>query len=101
LHRQRRKSTDNTDLTDPGQCARAGLQPNIDPSNATAPFVPALFPYDLSRGGIFSPYHATANINQFAAYLNDSITAGRFVFTLGFRFDTMTVSSRKPAPSPA
>jgi len=94
-------SSDNTDLTDPGQCAKAGLQPNIDSNpNATAPFVPALLPYDLSRGGNLFAFHDTSNINQFAAYVNDTLTAGRFVFTLGFRFDHYDGLIAKTSPQP-
>jgi len=32
-------------------------------------------------------FHATHNINQFAAYAQDSVTAGNFAFDIGFRLD--------------
>ena len=45
-----------------------------------APFSPALLPYDLSRGGSPFIFHATGNINQYAFYAQDAITAGNFLF---------------------
>ncbi|MGI8958336.1 MAG: hypothetical protein ACR2IV_00965 [Bryobacteraceae bacterium] len=75
-------------LTSPGQCAAAGFQPNThDNLNATTPFSPGVLPFDLTRGGHPLAFHAAANINQYAFYGQDEITAGNFVFTVGFRFD--------------
>jgi hypothetical protein len=67
-------------LTDPANCAQAGLTPNPNLS-------PGLVPFDLTRGGQLFAFHAARNIDQFAAYAQDSITAGRFVFNVGFRAD--------------
>ena len=67
-------------LINPNGCARLGLIPNPD-------LQPGLVPYDLTRGGSPFAFHATKNINQFAAYAQDSITAGNFLFNLGFRVD--------------
>ena len=80
--------SDNTNLTDPRQCARARLQPNVaENPNATAPFAPGLLPFDLTRGGGLFNFHATSNINQYAFYVQDAITAGNFLFNLGLRGD--------------
>jgi hypothetical protein len=67
-------------LINPNGCARLGLIANPD-------LQPGLIPYDLTRGGSLFSFHATKNINQFAAYAQDSITAGNFLFNLGFRVD--------------
>jgi hypothetical protein len=67
-------------LINPSGCARLGLVANPD-------LLTGLVPYDLSRGGRLFSFHGTHNINQFAAYAQDSITAGNFLFNLGFRVD--------------
>lgn len=75
-------------LTNPSQCAAAGYQPNTAGNpNAAAPFSPSLLAYDLSRGGSLFGFHGTANINQYAFYVQDSIAAGNFLFGLGLRGD--------------
>ena len=79
-------SSDNPLLTDPAQCAKAHLQPNTaDNPNAVTPFAPGLLPFDLTRGGSLFNFHAANNINQYAFYLQDAITAGNFLFNLGLR----------------
>ncbi len=67
-------------VTDPANCASSGLLANPNLS-------PGLVPFDLTRGGRLFAFHASQNINQFAAYIQDSITAGHFVFNIGFRAD--------------
>jgi outer membrane receptor for Fe3+-dicitrate len=67
-------------VTDPANCGRSGLLANPNLS-------PGLVPFDLTRGGRLFAFHASQNINQFAAYIQDSITAGHFVFNIGFRAD--------------
>jgi hypothetical protein len=67
-------------LTNPAQCGTAGLAANPD-------FSVGLLPYDLTRGGRLFQFHATNNINQFAAYVQDAITEGNFLFSVGFRAD--------------
>src|SRR5450432_1197070 len=67
-------------LTDPGNCAKAGLSVNDG-------FSPGLLPFDLTRGGSLFAFHATRNINQFAVYAQDAITAGNFLFNLGLRLE--------------
>jgi hypothetical protein len=48
---------------------------------------PSLAPYDLVNGGQLFQFHSTGNINQYAGYAQDAITAGNFLVSLGLRFD--------------
>jgi hypothetical protein len=91
----------NPSPVDPAQCAGAGYQPNIA-SNALAltPFSPGLLPFDLTRNGHLFAFHATANINQFAGYAEDSITEGAFTFNIGFRLDRYDGLTSKFGPQP-
>jgi len=80
-----------------------GLQPNIDPiHNAAAPFVPALLPYDLSRGGNLFAFHAppisissppTLTIYAHRGPLRNSLSV--------FASTITTVDRRKTSRSPA
>jgi hypothetical protein len=92
----------DTTLTSPGQCAGAGFEPATadNPDLAGNPFSPGLLPYDLTRGGSLFNFHASANINQYAFYVMDAITAGHFLFNVGFRFDRYDglVSATSPEP---
>jgi hypothetical protein len=89
-------------LTNPNQCAAIGFQPNIasNPNVTGAPFSPALLPFDLSRGGRLFTFHDTANINQYAFYVQDGITEGNFQFTVGFRIDHYDGLVSKTGPEP-
>ncbi len=94
-------SVGDPNLIDPTQCSKAGFQPNTaDNPNAIAPFSAGLLPYDLTRNGALFAYHATANINQFAFYAQDAITAGHFLFTVGFRLDSYHGLVTKTEPEP-
>ena len=76
-------------LLNPDNCAKAGLIPNDNLSVG-------LVPFDLTRGGSLFAFHATHNINQYAFYVADTITAGRFSFNLGLRedvYDGLTTDS--------
>jgi hypothetical protein len=91
----------DTTLTAPEQCAAAGFQPNTaDNPNASVPFAPGLFPYDLTRGGSLFAFHATGNINQYAFYIQDEIRLGNLILTPGFRFDEYDGLVTKPGPQP-
>ncbi len=88
-------------LTSPSQCAAGGYQQNTaDNPNATAPFSPVFLNYDLSRGGSLFVYHSTANINQYAGYITDTITKGNLTFNFGLRFDRYNglVTATSPQP---
>jgi hypothetical protein len=86
-------SAGSLNVTNPNLCANLGLTPN--PNLQTS-----LIPYDLSRGGTPFTYHATGNINQYAFYAEDAITAGHFLFTVGFRFDRYDGLSTANGPQP-
>ena len=48
---------------------------------------PGIVPYDLTRGGAPFNFHATHNINEYAFYLQDTITLGHLTINAGFRDD--------------
>jgi hypothetical protein len=89
-------------LTDPGQCAGAGFEPNTadNPDLVGSPFSPTLFLYDLTRGGRQFAFHGTQNINQYAFYAQDEINFGNFQFNVGFRLDRYDGIVSKTSPQP-
>jgi hypothetical protein len=88
-------------LTDPTQCPKLGLQPNTSNNPAsTVPFSPGLLPFDLTRGGSLFAFHDAANINQFACYGQDDITAGYFLFKIGVRVERYAGLVTKTSPEP-
>ncbi len=88
-------------LTNPSQCAGAGFQPNTaDNPNASSPFSPSLLLYDLTRGGTQFAFHRAANINQYAFYAQDAITAGNFLINVGFRLDRYDGLTSRTGPEP-
>ncbi|HVO98809.1 MAG TPA: TonB-dependent receptor [Bryobacteraceae bacterium] len=88
-------------LTSPSQCAAFGYQQNIASNpNAATPFSPGLLPYDLTRKGQLFAFHATANINQYAGYAQDSMTFGNLTLNLGFRADQYSGLVSKSGPQP-
>ena len=79
----------------------AGFQPNIAVNpNARRRFRAGLLPFDLTRGGSLFAFHGTANINQYAFYVQDAITAGHFLFNVGFRLDRYDGLISKTGPEP-
>ncbi len=89
-------------LISTGQCATAGYEPAMadNPDLVGAPFSPSLLPYDLSRNGRPFSFHATANINQSAFYIQDGIKMGNFQFNIGFRLDHYDGLVSKTGPEP-
>ena len=89
-------------LVSPTQCAAAGFEPNIgtNPDVTGSVFSAGLLPFDLTRAGRLFAFHDAAAINQYAFYVQDSITAGRFVFNLGFRLDHYDGLIAKSGPEP-
>jgi Carboxypeptidase regulatory-like domain len=91
---------DSTAVTDPSQCAARGFQPNTAANpNASAPFVPLLGCFDLTRSnpsrndgcasaqsGLFG-FHGHADIREAAMYVQDQITMGNWSLNLGIRGD--------------
>ncbi len=67
-------------ILNPDACGSINLFPNPN-------FSAGLLPYDLTRGGSPFAFHGTGNITQGAVYGQDAITAGKFLFTIGFRYD--------------
>jgi len=91
----------DTSLTSPSQCASLGLQQNVSTNpNAVSPFSPGLLPFDLTRGGQLFAFHATANINQYAGYLQDSITIRNWTVNIGYRQDRYDGLVSKSGPQP-
>jgi Carboxypeptidase regulatory-like domain/TonB-dependent Receptor Plug Domain len=87
-------------FTDPADCGVNGFQPNVAANpNATAPFIPLLGCYDLTRS---TPaisdncpsanttsylFHGHTDVKEMALYVQDSITKGNWSFNLGLRGD--------------
>ncbi|MGA3188149.1 MAG: TonB-dependent receptor [Bryobacteraceae bacterium] len=91
----------DTALISPTQCAGAGFEQNVASNPlAVTPFAPGLLPYDLTRGGQLFTFHATANINQYAGYVQDSITEGSWTINIGFRIDQYDGLTSKLGPQP-
>jgi hypothetical protein len=91
----------DTMLTSPSQCAGLGYQQNIASNpNAVTPFAPGLLPFDLTRAGQLFAFHDTANINQYAGYLQDSITEGDWTINIGYRQDRYDGLVSKSGPQP-
>jgi hypothetical protein len=89
-------------LTNPGQCAAAGFEPNVasNPTVTGTPFSASLLPFDLSRNGQLFNFHETGVINQQAFYVQDGITLGALEINLGLRMDHYAglASSTQPEP---
>jgi hypothetical protein len=91
----------DTLLTSPAQCASFGYQQNVSSTpNAVNPFAVGLLPFDLTRGGHLFAFHATANINQYAGYLQDSITLASLTVNIGYRQDQYDGLVSKSGPQP-
>jgi hypothetical protein len=80
-------------ITNPNNCAKAGFVANPG-------LLPGLPPFDLTRGGKLFQFKDSANINQAAFYIQDSIKFGNLVVQAGLRFDSyhgiVTDSSAQP-----
>ena len=63
-------------------------------------YSPALALFDLTRGGSMFRFRSAANINQYALFVQDSITAGHFVVNAGIRLDRYAglVTNFQPQP---
>jgi len=67
-------------ITTPDNCAAAGYTANPNVQKG-------LIPYDLTRGGTLFTFNEGAQIKQQAAFVQDTITLGRFTLSPGLRFD--------------
>jgi hypothetical protein len=91
----------DTSVISPSQCAAAGYQPNTAANPlALTPFSPGLLPFDLTRNGRLFGFHSTANINQYAGYVQDSISFRSLTFNIGFRLDRYNGLVSKFGPQP-
>jgi len=70
----------DTSVTDPSQCAAAGLTPNNS-------FLPGLLSIDLTRGGEIYAFEGYTDIKQLALFGQDFIRLGNFTADVGLRFD--------------
>ena len=67
-------------ITASSGCAASGLQPN-------PALMPGLVPFDLTRGGSLFRFSDTGVINEYALYVQDTITFGRWTWNGGVRLD--------------
>ena len=90
----------NPGLNDPSQCNGAGLLPNtLANPLATAPFIPLLGCYDLTRptpssndncagsSSTLYPFRGHTDVKELALYLQDAISMGNWSVNLGIRGD--------------
>jgi hypothetical protein len=70
----------DTTLRDPTACAGRGLVANAN-------FLPALLPFDLTRGGTLFTFDGTSRITQWATYVQDAVQLGHWNVMAGTRFD--------------
>ncbi|HZS60278.1 MAG TPA: hypothetical protein VFA43_13465, partial [Gemmatimonadaceae bacterium] len=70
----------DTTLRDSSDCASRGLVPNAD-------FLPALLPYDLTRGGSLFRFDGSTRITQWAGWIQDSWQIGSWSAMAGVRGD--------------
>ena len=81
-------------VRNPAQCPSVAV-PNPD-------FNPDLLPLDLTRGGSQFRFLGTGNVNEFAAYIQDTLTLGGLTLNVGVRggrydaFDTVKDSKAEP-----
>jgi Carboxypeptidase regulatory-like domain len=69
-----------TTLTNPSQCAAAGLTPKRT-------FLPGLLTIDLTRGGNIYAFQGATDIKQLALFAQDFVALGNFKLDLGLRYD--------------
>ena len=72
-------------FSDPGQCASAGLLPNV--GGVGGGFNAVLLPYDLTRGGSLYGYFGHTDIKEIGLYAQDQIKVGEWLFNVGIRGD--------------
>lgn len=70
----------NIALRATADCAGEGLVPNRD-------FLPALLPFDLTRGGTLFNFDAAGRILQWTAYVQDAMRLGHWSVMAGTRID--------------
>ena len=83
----------DTSIRSPQECAGDGLVAN-------GGFLPALLPYDLTRGGALFNFSGTGRVNQWAAYAQDSLKIGNWDLTAGLRLDVYNGLSQATGVQP-
>jgi hypothetical protein len=61
---------------------------------------PGLVPYDLTAGGSPFDFNGRANVNEYAVYVQDTMTLGHFTLTPGLRIDRYNGLSKATAAEP-
>ena len=101
-------------FTDPSQCAGAGFETNTaDNPDATAPFIPLLGCFDLTRPtpspndpcaaaqAVLFRFHGHGDVKELGLYAQDAITVGNFTFNVGIRGDIYRgIGSQSSQPEP-
>ncbi len=67
-------------VTNADGCSTVNAVPNPN-------LLPGIVPYDLTRGGVPFNFHATHNVNEYAFYIQDTITLGHLTIDAGLRDD--------------
>ena len=67
-------------VTDPTRCGGLGFAANDN-------LLPGLVPFDLTRGGRLFQFRDHGNVNQYAFYIQDTITLGNLTLNAGLRGD--------------
>ncbi len=67
-------------IVQPAACAQQGLEAN-------PALMPGLVPYDLTRGGSLFQFRDAGHVNEYAFYLQDTITIGHWTWNGGIRID--------------
>jgi len=80
-------------VTSPTACAGLGLTPNPN-------FGPGLLPFDLTRGGSLFQFAASGNVNEYAAYVQDTWTIGSLTLSPGLRVDRYAGLTKDSAGEP-
>jgi len=87
---------DQPGLTDPTQCAGAGLFPNTVDNG----FLPGLVAYDLTRNGQPLDFSGHTDIKEASLYAQDAMTIGNWSLDLGIRGDFYRGLSHADAAEP-
>jgi len=80
-------------IRNPDACASRGYRPNPD-------LQPGLIPFDRTRGGSRFAFSGSANVNEFAYYVQDSIVVGNLTLNSGLRLDRYSGLSKTTGVQP-
>jgi len=80
-------------VKNPAACAGRGFTENPD-------FLPGLLSLDLTRGGSLFRFNEKGNVNEYAAYVQDTITLGKLTLNPGLRIDRYDAITKGTAVQP-